>query len=183
MVVLTASSGPVTLRTAARDAFLYALPLTEIAFVRANMLGAGIPAGRFFALKGLATPKDRFVTTPNVDTIYANAFIDLSQGPAKLTLPALGERYGSISLMSMFSDNFAVLGSRTTGQDGGIFTLVGPADPAPHVPAPIAWPPAGSVAKGWSAIEKPEPSGLCRFWRRPIVTSPLLPLVGVLMPL
>jgi hypothetical protein len=143
---------PITLRSAARDAFLYALPLTEIANVRGAMLGAGIPAGRFFALKGLATPRDRFVTTPNVDTIYANAFIDLSQGPATLTLPALGERYGSIALMSLFSDNFAVLGSRTTGQQGGTFTLVGPDDPAPagaiRAPTPWVWALARVVVNG-----------------------------------
>lgn len=129
------------LRAAARDAFVYALPLTEIANVRASMQRAGIPAGHFYALKGLATPRDRFVTTPNVDTVYANAFIDLGGGPATLTLPPLGERYGSVSLMSMFSDNFAVLGSRTTGQDGGTFTLVGPNDPAPAgaIRSPTRW--------------------------------------------
>lgn len=129
------------LRDAARDAFLYALPMTEIANVRHSLLGAGIPAGRFFLQRGLATPKDRFVTTPNADTIYANVFIDLSQGPATLTLPPLGERYGSLALMDMFSDNFAVLGSRTTGQDGGDFTLAGPTGPAPAgaIRAPTQW--------------------------------------------
>lgn len=119
------------LRDAARHAFLYALPMTEIATVRGNLLGAGIPAGRFFLQRGLATPKDRFVTTPNADTIYANAFIDLRQGPATLTLPPLGERYASLALMDMYSDHAAVLGSRTTGQDGGTFTLVGPDAEAP----------------------------------------------------
>src|ERR1700744_4765874 len=119
------------LREAAREAFLYALPMTEIANVRAALLGAGIPAGRFHLQRGLATPKDRFVTTPNVDTIYANVFIDLSTGPATITLPVFGERYASLSLMDIFSDNIAVIGTRTTGQDGGVFTLVGPTDPAP----------------------------------------------------
>jgi hypothetical protein len=140
--VLSAPSGETTredddmtemspLRVAARDAFLYALPLTEIANVRGRALGAGFPAGRFFAQRGLATPKDREITTPNVDTIYANAFIDLSRGPATLTLPKLGDRYGSVSIMDMFTDNVAVIGTRTTGQDGGTFTLVGPTDAAP----------------------------------------------------
>lgn len=129
------------LRLAAREAFLYALPMTEIANVRDRLLGAGIKAGRFFPQKGLATPRDRVVTTPNVDTIYANAFIDLSAGPATLTLPSLGDRYASLSLMDMFSDNFAVLGSRTTGQDGGAFTLVGPNDAAPAgaIRSPTRW--------------------------------------------
>jgi len=91
------------LRVAAREAFLYGLPLTEIANVRSSMLGSGVPPGHFFALKGLATPADHFVTTPNVDTIYASTFIDLSGGPATITLPALGERYGSLALMDMYS--------------------------------------------------------------------------------
>jgi hypothetical protein len=119
------------LRDAARDAFLYALPLTEIANVRSALLGSGIPQGRFFALKGLATPADRFVTTPNVDTVYANTFIDLRGGSATITLPPLGNRYASLALMDMFGDHIAVLGSRTTGQDAGTFALVGPTDPAP----------------------------------------------------
>jgi len=119
------------LRAAACQAFLYALPMTEIANVRSAFFGAGLPAGSFVAQRGLVTPTDRFVTTPNVDTIYANVFIDLSQGPATITLPPLGERYASLSLMDMFSDNIAVLGTRTTGQSGGTFTLVGPTGAAP----------------------------------------------------
>jgi len=120
------------LREAAREAFLYALPMTEIAKVReAALLKNGLPAGRFFAQRGLATPNDRFVTTPNVDTIYANVFIDLTNGPATITLPSFGERYASLSLMDMFSDNIAVLGTRTTGQGSGTFTLAGPTGAAP----------------------------------------------------
>ncbi|WP_206244833.1 DUF1254 domain-containing protein [Novosphingobium terrae] len=138
--------------TAARDAFLYALPLVEIANTRATMLGRGLPSGHFLSLKGLATPKDRFVTTPNADTIYANAFIDLRHGPATLTLPSLGDRYGSLALMDMFSDHIAVLGSRTTGQHGGTFTLVGPEGPAPagaiRATTPWVWALARVVVNG-----------------------------------
>lgn len=129
------------LRDAAAQAFLYALPLTEIANVRAALLGRGVPPGRFVQLRNLATPVDRFVTTPNADTIYANAFIDLTHGPATLQVPALGDRYGSLSLMDMFSDNIAVLGSRNTGQDGGSFVLVGPTDAGPvdAIRSPTRW--------------------------------------------
>jgi hypothetical protein len=147
-----ATSGQHPLRDAARAAYLYALPLTEIANVRGRFLGAGLPAGRYFPQRGLVRPKDRVVTTPNVDTVYANAFIDLSNGPATLTLPPLGERYASLSLMSMFSDNVAVLGTRTTGQDGGTFTLAGPAGPAPvdaiRSPTTWVWALARVVVKG-----------------------------------
>jgi hypothetical protein len=145
------------LHVAARDAFLYALPLTEIANVRDRFLGAGLPAGRFFPQRGLATPADRVVTTPNVDTIYANAFIDLRHGPATLTLPPAGPRYLSLSIMDMFSDNVAVLGSRTTGQDGGTFTLAGPTDAAPpgalRSATPWVWCLARVVVNGPSDVD------------------------------
>jgi hypothetical protein len=142
-----------SMREAAREAFLYALPMTEIAKVReAAILRNGLPAGRFFAQRGLITPKDRFVTTPNVDTIYANVFIDLSQGPATITLPPFGDRYASLSLMDMFSDNIAVLSSRTIGQAGAAFTLVGPTSAAPpgaiRSTTPWAWGLARVIVNG-----------------------------------
>lgn len=140
------------LQDAACAAFLYALPLTEIAAVRGQMFAAGVPAGRFVGLRGLATAKDRWVTTANVDTLYANAFIDLRAGPAVLTVPPLGDRYGSVALMDMFSDNFAVLGTRTIGQDGGTFILAGPNDPAPagaiRSATPWVWALARVVVQG-----------------------------------
>jgi hypothetical protein len=139
-------------RAAAKAAFLYGLPLTEIAALRGRMLDNGLPAGRFFPQKGLATPTDRFVTTPNNDTIYANAFIDLRQGPATLTVPPLGDRYASLYLMDMFSNSIAVLGTRTTGQNGGSFILVGPTDAAlPGVlraPTPWVWAMARVLVNG-----------------------------------
>src|ERR1019366_7655178 len=109
------------LRFAAREAFIYTLPMVEIANVRSRMIGAGHKAGQFQPQPSLATPESRGVTSPNNDTIYAQAFIDLTHGPASLTVPALGRRYASLALMDMVSDNFAVLGTRTTGQDGGTF--------------------------------------------------------------
>ena len=45
-----------------------------------------------------------------------------------ITLPATGERYFSLALMDAYTNNFAILGSRTTGRDGGTFRIVGPAE-------------------------------------------------------
>ncbi|MBS0331724.1 MAG: DUF1254 domain-containing protein, partial [Proteobacteria bacterium] len=66
------------------------------------------------------------VTTPNNDTLYSTAQIDLSAGPVTITLPAAGERYFSLALMDAYTNNFAILGTRTTGPDGGAFRLIGP---------------------------------------------------------
>ena len=114
------------LRQAARQAFIYASPMVEVAAVRGRLLALG-EAGRFYGRAQLSTPASRGVTTPNNDTLAAQAFIDLSRGPARLTVPSLAGRYASLALMDMFTNNFQVLSRRTLGPiHGGRFLLVGP---------------------------------------------------------
>jgi len=117
--------------TAARDAWLYALPLIEMATTRARMLKA--PGAAINVLRHdrqLADHTKRAVTTPNNDTLYSTAFVDLTQGPVILTVPATGTRYYSVAVMDMFTNNNVVLGTRTVGGQGGTFTLVGPGQSA-----------------------------------------------------
>lgn len=116
------------LRLAAKTAWLYALPLIEVATVRARGLAAGAPMNSFAHMRALSDHTKRAVTTPNNDTIYSTAQIDLSAGPVTLTLPESGERYLSLQLMDAYTNTFAVLGTRTTGSGGGTFRLVGPSD-------------------------------------------------------
>lgn len=118
------------LREAARDAWLYALPLIEIAMTRASRAGFGGEINTFSHARNLANHKMRAVTTPNNDTLYTSAQIDLSAGPVTITVPAAGERYLSLALMDAYTNNFAILGTRTTGPDGGTFRLVGPTEAA-----------------------------------------------------
>jgi hypothetical protein len=133
------------LKEAAKEAWLYALPLIEIAATRDAIVRQGVQLNRFHHVAKLADHRARFVTTPNCDTLYSTAQIDLSAGPATLTLPASGDRYLSVALMDAYSNNFAVLGTRTTGPQGGVFTLIGPDDDAPRdalivrAPTPRVW--------------------------------------------
>ncbi|MET3666300.1 DUF1254 domain-containing protein [Caulobacter sp. 1776] len=130
---------------AARDAYLYALPLIEMATTRARLLkapGAGI--NQLTHTRTLSDHAARRVTTPNNDTLYSSAFLDLTQGPVTLTIPPLGKRYYSVAVMDMFTNNNVVLGTRTIGGQGGTFTLVGPGQastgPNPtRIATPHAW--------------------------------------------
>jgi len=131
--------------TAARDAYLYALPLIEMATTRARLLKApGAAINRLAHTRTLADDKARWVTTPNNDTLYSSAFLDLSKGPLTLTIPPLGQRYYAVAVMDMFTNNNVVLGTRTVGGEGGTFTLVGPGQaskgPNPvRIATPHAW--------------------------------------------
>ncbi len=130
---------------AARDAYLYALPLIEMATTRARMLKApGAAINKLDHTRILADHTSRRVTTPNNDTLYSWSFLDLTRGPATLTIPPMGERYYSVAVMDMFTNNNVVLGTRTIGGEGGIFTLVGPdhASTGPNptrIATPHAW--------------------------------------------
>ncbi|MDR7230186.1 hypothetical protein J2X45_001267 [Caulobacter sp. BE264] len=130
---------------AARDAYLYALPLIEMATTRARLLKSpGAAINTLSHTRTLSDHKARWVTTPNNDTLYSSAFLDLTTGPATLTIPPLGKRYYSVAVMDMFTNNNVVLGTRTVGGEGGTFTLVGPGQassgPNPtRIATPHAW--------------------------------------------
>ena len=119
-----------TLRAAAQAAWLYGLPLIEMATTRARALtGRGGMAGavnRFVHTRALAGPASRGVTAPNNDTLYSSAWLDLTRGPVTLTIPETGARYISVAGMNFYTDNDFVLGTRTSGGAGGVFTIVGP---------------------------------------------------------
>ncbi|MBP7704033.1 MAG: DUF1254 domain-containing protein [Caulobacter sp.] len=111
--------------TTARDLWLYGLPIVEMATTRARHLKAGGGINRLLHTRKLADHQFRTVTTPNNDTLYSFAWLDLTNGPVTLTVPPL-DRYWSVALMDMFTNNNAVLGTRTVGGQGGTFTIVGP---------------------------------------------------------
>lgn len=81
---------------------------------------------RLIHRRRLADASSRSVTTPNNDTLYSSAFLDLNGGPAALDIPDIAGRYFSVALMDAFTDNFQIFGTRTTGGRGGKFLLAGP---------------------------------------------------------
>ena len=74
----------------------------------------------------LFDPDYDVVVTPNNDTLYSTTFADLRTEPIVVTVPPTGDRYLVIQLVDMGTDNFAYIGTRATGRDGGNFLLVGP---------------------------------------------------------
>jgi hypothetical protein len=69
----------------------------------------------------------RTVTTPNNDTLYSSAVIDLSAGPVRLDVPDFGKRYYSIAFIDAYTNNFSYLGMRVGGSKGGAYLIVTPA--------------------------------------------------------
>ncbi len=148
-----------------QDAFLYAYPVFEFAKVR-YLASFAAPAGysalnQFQHQRTLAGPSARAVTTPNNDTLYSSAFIDLSAGPVELATPDFGTRYWSVSLMDAYTNNFKILGRRTAGGNARHYLIVGPGwtgtapegDTVIHAPGNWIWALARIVVNGPDDLE------------------------------
>ncbi|HZB90205.1 MAG TPA: DUF1254 domain-containing protein [Stellaceae bacterium] len=112
-------------------AFLFVLPLIEMARARVLVTtrrrdGLGGQVNAIAYGERLAGPDARAVTTPNNDTLYASAFVDLTEGPLTVVLPETGSRYFSVAVLDMYTNVAILLGTRTTGGAGGTYRLIGP---------------------------------------------------------
>ena len=77
--------------------------------------------------KSVATPEDKFVVTPNSDTPYSYLWMDLRAEPVVVTMPKIEpDRYYTTQLVDLYTYNFAYLGTRAFGNDGGVFVIAGP---------------------------------------------------------
>lgn len=117
------------LQNASRDAWLFALPLIEVAALRARpdpVGGKPSLVNSFSHARSLAGPMNRAVTTPNSDTLYSTAFVDTTTGPVRLEIPDCGKRYLSVQIMDMYTDNTFVLSPRTPGGAAGAWRLISP---------------------------------------------------------
>lgn len=121
----TATTTPSPLTEASRQAWIFTVPLVENALARARIL-QNTAANTLVHKRNLSDWQDRFITTPNNDTLYSVAWLDLAAGPVKLELPPTGDRYISAALIDMYTNNVAIVGTRTTGNNGGSFTIIGP---------------------------------------------------------
>jgi hypothetical protein len=72
------------------------------------------------------TPQFKEVVRPNLDTLYATAFLDMQAGPWQLDLPPNDERYELVTFLDAWSDVFATTGTFTHGGKGERLWLVGP---------------------------------------------------------
>ena len=73
------------------------------------------------------TYKDTAVITPNSDTPYSIAWLDLRAEPIVLSVPAVEKaRYYSVMLCDGNTFNYGYIGSRATGSDAGDYLVVGP---------------------------------------------------------
>ncbi len=84
------------------------------------------PVNTFFHTTHLSDAKYKGGGSPNNDTLYSIAWLDLKDEPVILSHQKVKDRYFTFEIASMDSDNFAYVGLRETGPEAGHFAIVGP---------------------------------------------------------
>ncbi|KAG0761838.1 hypothetical protein G6F22_018777 [Rhizopus arrhizus] len=83
--------------------------------------------GKFRHYSQPYTPENREIVTPNNDTPYSWAWLDLRTEPWVLSLPATPkDRYNVFQMVDLYTYNFAYAGVRATGFGAGNYLIAGP---------------------------------------------------------
>lgn len=127
------SATPAEARAIAKEATIYGHSLVDnyrilhAYFVDVRNPDFKAPWNTLYNNPRVFTPEDRAMQTPNTDTPYSFLGMDLRTEPLVLTVPKVDpRRYHSLQLIDLYTFNFAYLGSRTTGSNGGRYLLAGP---------------------------------------------------------
>lgn len=110
----------------AQKAYIWGYPL--IAMERSRDLftqEGGTPLNTFKRYDKLITPEFKEVVTPNVDTLYSIAWLDLDK-PLVLSVPDTADRYYVIQFLDAYTNVFKNIGKRTTGTKAGTYLIVPP---------------------------------------------------------
>lgn len=102
------------------------------------------PANEFHHIREYPAADFRAVVRPNFDTLYSNAWLDLTEGPVILSIPDTGGRYFLLPMLDMYTDVFAVPGKRTSGTGAQTYAIT-----------PPGW--SGELPEGVEAIPAPTP--------------------------
>lgn len=113
------------------QAYLYGYPVVEMYRARYNHAyrpdnKERTPLNRFRHNQRLLDHTFTAVVSPNNDTLYSSAWLDLAAEPLILGVPDTKGRYYSFQFMDFYTNTFAFVGKRVTGTREGAFAVVGP---------------------------------------------------------
>lgn len=117
--------------------YVFTLPLTMLererkvrlnpaALEKAKKFAPAAPINEIGHMKTLATADDIMPYTPNNDTVYSGAFLELKDEPVILTAPDIPDRYWSVEVADAYTNNLFYIGTRATSGKGGNHAFVGP---------------------------------------------------------
>jgi len=120
-------------RQIAQEAYVYAFPIVQnyLSIYQLALDPSGNqykgPPNKVHNVARVFTPADTAIITPNSDTPYSYLIMDLRPEPMVVTLPPIEKnRYYSLQLVDLYTNNVDYFGTREDGNGGGNFLIAGP---------------------------------------------------------
>ena len=114
---------------AAKDAYIFSYPMVMMyrsMYLQAIDKETGVGMGNYLHL-GVSTPKDTTIVTPNIDSPYSYAWVDLRTEPYVISLPKIEkDRFNTVQWDDMYGYVLDNVGSVNDGNDGVNVLLVSP---------------------------------------------------------
>ena len=113
--------GPGEIQEIAERAYIYAYPLV---LLEATM--SALPVNHLTHVAAFPDANFRLIVRPNADTLYTNAWFDVSKEPILLHVADSRGRFYLLQFMDAWTETFADPGKRTTGTGEAWFAIAGP---------------------------------------------------------
>ncbi|MCC8101090.1 MAG: DUF1254 domain-containing protein [Clostridiales bacterium] len=114
-----------------REAYIYSFPLVLVHATKEKMTNTveatstQAPVNQFIHADKLADADATDVVTPNVDTVYSQVWLDLSEDAVVIEKPAT-DRYCSIQVLDAYTNTVAILGTGGDTSDACTYLFTGP---------------------------------------------------------
>lgn len=114
------------------DAYVYGFPLVLMDVTKNVLTNTPslkehqAPINQFLNKRTFPDATFKEVVSPNADTLYSQAWLDLSKEPIVLSVPDMGNRYYLFPMLDAWTNVFFSPGTRTTGNKKNNFAIIGP---------------------------------------------------------
>eukprot|EP00128_Syssomonas_multiformis_P008581 Colp12_sorted_trinity150504_noHs@5080 len=120
---LGVEKAPVIEFATALDAFIYLFPLKKSYEAEYKTGGS---YNTFRHDRQLTNASSALIVSPNTDTLYSSAWLDLTDGPLYLHVPDTKGRYYVLEFLDYYQNAFTSVGHRNTGTEATCFLVRGP---------------------------------------------------------
>jgi hypothetical protein len=128
----TPSVGAMEALSIATDAYIYGYPLMTFDMARRQQTnvvvadGEHAPMGQMIRMRAYPAVDNHCCAAPNADTLYTEAWLDVSKEPSVLSIPDMGDRYYIFPVLDGWSEVVMVAGTYTTGGKAQTYAITGP---------------------------------------------------------
>ena len=118
------SLGPIEAVSIATEAYIYGYPLVTFDMARKQQTNVAkpdaehAPMGQMIRMRSYPAVDNHCCAAPNADTLYTEAWLDVSKEPSVFSIPDMGDRYYIMPMLDGWSEVIKVAGQHHDRRQG-----------------------------------------------------------------